>query len=88
MEKQKISEFEIEILTTQEIEIQDILQSMTPKYSQKLYIKQRAVDKDNDVRLLPAYLKKIFNVGSCTANLKMMHIRVVLCTCVRGVHEF
>ena len=53
-----------------------------------MYIKRRDVDKDNDVRLLPGYLKKIFNVRACTAKLKMMHIRVVLCTRVRGVHEF
>ena len=45
-----------------------------------MYIKQRDVDKDNNVRLLPGYLKKIFIVRGCTAKLKMMYIRVVLCT--------
>lgn len=78
MDKQKISEFEIEILSTQ----------WHQNIHKTMYIKQRDVDKDNDVRLLSGYLKKIFNVRACTAKLKMMYIRVVLCTRVRGVHEF
>ena len=45
------------------------------------YRRQRTACKDNAVRLL-------CSVRARTANFKMAYVRVVLCTCVRGVHKF